>query len=206
VVEPSDNDGQPSGVSDRRTGGFPVVRACIVLALFVAATALILGEIHPTSTKSAPATAASTTAPTKSISTTTPTSTTRPTHSTHSTHSATTTTTIPPGRVSVLVANASGITGAAADISTELQASGWDMLPPVNASANVTSSNVYYVAGFQHQATSIAASLHLPPTAVAPYTTAAPISSIGTAEVVVVAGPDLGTSPTAASTTTTTAS
>ncbi len=101
----------------------------------------------------------------------------------------------------MLVANATGVSGAAATVSNQLQAVGWSMLPPVNASARVTSSHVYYVAGHQAEANSVAGALHLPSTAVVPYTTAAPISSIGTAEVVVVVGPDLATP---ASTTTTT--
>ena len=62
---------------------------------------------------------------------------------------------------------------------------------------------MYYLAGHQQSALAIAPTLHLPATAVVPYTTAAPISSIGTAEVLVVVGPDLATR--AASSTTTTA-
>jgi hypothetical protein len=105
--------------------------------------------------------------------------------------------------VPVLVANASGITGAASAITTQLQTAGWDLLPPVNASTQVTKSNVYYVAGQQRPAQSIATSLQLPATAVVPYTTSAPVSSIGTADVVVVVGPDLADKSAATSTTTT---
>jgi LytR cell envelope-related transcriptional attenuator len=97
----------------------------------------------------------------------------------------------------------SGVNGAAATVSNRLQVGGWMLLPPVNASAKVPTSHVYYVAGQQQAADAIAASLHLPASQVLPYTTAAPITTIGTAEVVVVVGPDLVTvSP---STTTTTA-
>ncbi len=103
----------------------------------------------------------------------------------------------------VLVANASGITGAAGAVTTQLQAAGWDLLPPVNASAQVTKSNVYYVAGQQKAAESIATSLQLPASAVVPYTTSAPVSSIGTAEVLVVVGPDLADRSAATATTTT---
>jgi hypothetical protein len=188
VADPSDSDGQPSGVSNWRSGGFPIVRACIVLVLFVAATALVLGEIHPPSSKSAAGSVPVTS-----------TSTTRPAHPT------TTTTTIPPSRVPVLVANASGVAGAAAAISHQLATAGWDMLAPVNASADVPTSHVYFVAGYQQPAQTIATSLQLPSGAVAPYTTAAPISSIGTADVVVVAGPDIATRATTASTAASTA-
>jgi hypothetical protein len=189
VADPSEYDGQPSGDSGGRNGGFPIVRAVIVLVVFVAATALMLGEIHPTTTKTASGSAP---APT--------TSTTRPTHPT------TTITTIAPNRVPVLVANASGVAGAAAAVSTQLQAGGWDLLPPVNASADVPTSHVYYVAGFQKEADTIASSLHLSASAVAPYTTAAPISSIGTADVVVVVGPDLAVKSSASTTTSSTVS
>ena len=105
----------------------------------------------------------------------------------------------------VVVANASGVTGAAATISSELATGGWDMLAPVNATTEVTTSSVYFVAGFQPEAEIIATSLHLPASAVAPYTTAVPISSVGTAQVVVVAGPDLADKTAAPAGTTTTA-
>lgn len=200
MATPSEYDVQPSGDSngrgdanDRgdsggRNGGFPTLRALVVLVVFVAVTVLVLSEIHPAATK---VTAGSTVATT--------TTTTRPAHPT------TTTTTIPANKVPVVVANASGVTGAAAKISSQLAASGWDLLTPVNATSDVATSSVYYVAGFQPEANTIATSLHLPASAVAPYTTAVPISSLGTAEVVVIAGPDLADSTASAATTTTTA-
>lgn len=162
-----------------------MVRALLVLVLFVVVTVLVLSEIHPT-TKAVSGSA--------SVSTTT---TTRPNPAHHST---TTTTTTPPGKVPVLVANASGVNGAAAAVSAQLKPAGWALLPPTNASAEVTASHVYYVAGFKPEADAIASSLQLPATSVGPYTTAAPISSIGTAEVAVVVGPDLADKTSASST------
>ena len=155
-----------------------------MLGLFVAATVLLLGVIHPT-------TPASSAAPGAAATTTT------------TTHPVPTTTTIPPSRVPVLVANGSGVAGAAAAVRNELQPGGWDLLPPANATARVPSSTVYYVAGYEPQAKSIAASLQLPASAVAPYTTSAPISSIGAAQVLVVVGPDVAAraAPTATTTT-----
>jgi hypothetical protein len=147
-----------------------VIKAVIVLAAFVVTTVLLLGVIHPT-------TAGTAAGPTV-------TTTTRPPVPT------TTTTTTPP-HVPVLAANASRIPGAAGAVTTQLQTAGWDMLPPVNAAAQVTVTNVYYVAGQKAAAQSVAKALVLPATSVAPYTTSAPVSSIGTAEVVVVIGPDL---------------
>ena len=150
---------------------------------FVVVTVLVLGVIHPTTTGTSAGTSVTTT--------------TAPTHPT------TTTTTVPPSHVPVLVANASGITGAATAISAQLQTAGWDVLPPVNASTQVTKSNVYYVAGQQKAADAVATSLKLPASAVVPYTTSAPVSSIGTAEVLVVVGPDLADKSAATSTTST---
>lgn len=157
----------------------------MVLALFVAATAIALSQLH--------------TAPTTSAATpsSTGTSTTSPAHP------ATTTTTHPPSTVPVLVANATGAAGAAAAVTNQLQVGGWNMQPPVNASARVPTSHVYYLAGQEQAARSIASALHLPSSAVVPYTTAAPVSSIGTAEVVVVVGSDLTSA--SSSTTSTTA-
>jgi hypothetical protein len=94
--------------------------------------------------------------------------------------------------VPVLVANASGKTGAAAAITSQLQVAGWNVQAPINATADVSTSAVYYVAGQKEAATEVASSLHLPASAVLPYTTAAPVTTMGTAEILVVVAPDLG--------------
>ncbi len=189
--DPSEFDEQPSAHSGGQGGAFPIGRAVIVLAMFVLATVLLLRVTHLSATTSA--TGSATTSATGSASTT-------PT-TTHPSSPTTTTTAHPPSSVPVLVANASRVSGAAATVTNQLQVGGWAMQPPVNASAQVPTSHVYYVAGQEQAATQIAKSLHLPASAVVPYTTAAPITSIGTAEVVVVVGPDLA-SPTSATTTT----
>ena len=75
------------------------------------------------------------------------------------------------------------------------------MLSPVNASTDVPASHVYYLTGQQPSAASIASTLGIPATSVLPYSSAVPVSSVGTAQVVVVAGPDL--KPKTGSTTTT---
>ena len=181
--DPSEFDEQPSAHSGGQGGAFPIGRAAIVLVMFVLATVLLLRVIHPSATTSATGSAS-----------TTPTT-------THPSSPTTTTTAHPPSSVPVLVANASGVSGAAATVTNQLQVGGWALQPPVNASAQVPASHVYYVAGQEQAATQIAKSLHLPASAVVPYTTAAPITSIGTAEVVVVVGPDLAR-PTSATTTT----
>jgi hypothetical protein len=163
----------------------------IVLVVFVAVTVLALSKLHPSTT-------GATNAPASGSTTSTTTA--------HSTHPTTpTTTTIPPSTVPVVVYNGSDVNGAAAAVTAQLQPGGWKLLTPADASTNVTSSTVYYVAGFEAQADAVASSLGLPASAVAPYTTAAPISSIGSAEVAVVVGPDLADKAHTTTTTTTTA-
>jgi hypothetical protein len=175
-----------------------MVRAGLVLVLFVVATVLLLATIHPSRAAVASSAVSATT-----------TSTSTPTHThTKTGHHHVTTTTVPsrpPANVPVLVANGAGVTGAAAAFTARLQAAGWTTLTPTNATIMVSSSHVYYVAGQEPSAAAVAADLHLPPTAVAPYTTAAPVSSIGTADVLVVLGPDLAT-PASVSTAPTTTS
>lgn len=160
-------------------------RAVILLGLFILATVLLLGQIH--TSPSGPASSTTTT--------------TRPGHGVTAPTTTTTTMPKPPSNVPVLVANASGVSGAAAAVTSRLQTAGWDLQAPINASANVTTSAVYYVAGEKAAATEVAAALHLPASAVQPYTTAAPVSTIGTAEILVVVAPDLASGVTSTTTT-----
>jgi LytR cell envelope-related transcriptional attenuator len=169
-----------------------VGRAAMVLIAFIIATAVALGQVHPAA-RSTSATIA-TTAPV--------TSTTHP--GAHPTTTTPPTITTPPAKVSVLVANGSNVSGAAGTTSTQLQAGGWTLLPPVNASSNVTASVVYYVAGYQPSAVVIAKSLGLGTTAVQPLTSSAPVGKVGTANVVVVVGPDVASRGSSPATTTTT--
>jgi hypothetical protein len=178
------DDPSAPGAQKPPSGGqrLPVDRAVILLGLFILATVLLLGQIHPSSTTAAAG--GSTTTPTTVAGATTTT-----------THPATTTTTTTPKakitNAPVLVANASGKAGAAAAITSQLQVAGFNVQAPINATANVSTSAVYYVAGQKAGATQVATALHLPSSAVLPYTTAAPVSTIGTAEILVVVAPDL---------------
>jgi hypothetical protein len=198
VDDPSAPEPHPPERSGPRV---PIDRAAILLGLFVLATVLLLGQLHtPTPAATGSAAAPTTTVP-GSPTTTVPGSptTTRPARTT-----TTTTTTVPKAKPNapVLVANASGVAGAAATITNDLQVAGWTVQAPINATANVATSSVYYVVGQKAAATGVAGTLHLPPSAVLPYTTAAPVSTIGTAEVLVVVAPDLAdTSSTTTATT-----
>jgi hypothetical protein len=193
VDDPSAPDPHPPERSGPRV---PIDRAVILLGLFVLAAVLLLGQLK-TPTPAASGSAAAETTTTVAGSPTT----------THPGHATTTTTTTSPlakakNNVPVLVANASGKAGAAAAITNELQLAGWNVQAPINATAHVATSSVYYVSGQKVAATGVAATLHLPSSAVLPYTTAAPVTTMGTAEVLVVVAPDLagaGTTTTVAS-------
>jgi len=192
VDDPSAPDAQHPPRSGHR---IPVDRAVILLGLFVLATVLLLGQVHRTSTTAAAPSATTTPTTAAAAGGGGATTTTAP---------RTTTTTAPkvkPSNVPVLVANASGKPGAAGTVTNELQVAGFNVQAPINATANVSTSSVYYVAGQKAAATAVAATLHLPPSAVLPYTTAAPVSTIGTAEVLVVVAPDLATAAGATTTT-----
>jgi len=189
-----DDPSAPEHHPPERSGtGIPIDRAAILLGLFILATVLLLGRINTGPPSSSPAASVATT-----------TTTTVPGGSTTTTTVApTTTTTVPKAKsdVPVLVVNASGQAGAAATVTNELQLAGWNVQAPMNATANVSTSAVYYVSGQKAAAEAVAATLHLPASAVLPYTTAAPVSTIGTAEVLVVVAPDLARSASATTTT-----
>jgi LytR cell envelope-related transcriptional attenuator len=195
VSTPRQPDAPSSGSGGRRV---PMLRAAIVIVAFVVATVLLLGVIHPSAAKSA---SSSGSAPNSAAGTTTSSSVGTTTTLTH-THQGGPTTTLATNKVSVLVANASGVSGAAAAVASELQPAGWDLAAPVNASAKVPVSTIYYLAGHQQAAIEIAQALKVPAALVQPYTTAAPISSIGASEVLVVVGPDLATLATSSTSTT----
>ena len=199
------DDEQPqTGMS----GSLSVVRAVVVLAVFVAAVALLVDVGTRPSVSSVPsavATTVATTTPTTAgagASSTTTTAahastTTTATHG-HKGSKSTTTTTIAPGSVSVVVANATSVNGLAAHYTTVIGAGGWKMGTPIDAATTEATSAVYYASGFQEPAASIATTIGVKPTQVLPLTTATPVSGVTGVDVVVVIGADL------ASTTTTT--
>jgi hypothetical protein len=80
-------------------------------------------------------------------------------------------------------------------------AGGWMMKTPVDASTSTATSAVYYAAGQQEAAASIATTIGVKPTQVLPLTTATPVNGVTGTDVVVVIGADL-----ASATTTTVAS
>jgi len=101
------------------------------------------------------------------------------------------TTTLPKAQTKVQVANASATPGAATKITQQLQTLGWNTLPPVNATAQVPSSKIYYAQGRKAAARSVAADLKLPKSSIAPLTTSVPVPGAAGDDVVVLVGPDL---------------
>ncbi len=97
-----------------------------------------------------------------------------------------------------MVANGTSVNGLAAHYSTVIGAGGWTMKTPIDAATSVPTSAVYYAAGQQQQAGSIASTIGVKPAQVLPITTATPVTGATGVDVVVVIGADL------ASTTTTT--
>ena len=197
----SDQGGRPSEPPQGPGSSLPIGRVALLLILFIVATAVLVGQLHPskaTTASSATATTATTTATTTPGSPTTAASsptTTKPKSST------TTGPTTPPAKVTVLVANGSTVSGEATRITAQLHAAGWDTLPPVNSATNVSSSTVYYAPGFQPSATSIASSLGVPASQVQPLSSSVPVSSVAGADVVVVIGPDVANRSSASTTT-----
>jgi hypothetical protein len=99
--------------------------------------------------------------------------------------------TVPPAQVKALVANGTQVSGLAGRVASKLQSGGYDVLSPVNATQQVSSSAVYYSSGSSAGAAEVASALGLSSAAVHPLPSSPPVSSLDGAAVVVVAGPDL---------------
>lgn len=203
------DEGSQTGTS----GSLSIVRAGAVLVLFVVAVAVLVSVGTRPSVSSTPTTTTPTTAASGAASSTTSTTaaagggaasttTTPKTTTTAKGHkgATTTTTTIAPSSVTVVVANATSANGLAAHYSTVIGAGGWAMQTPIDASTTEATSAVYYVAGMQQPAASIATTIGVKPAQVLPVTTSTPVSGVTGIDVVVVIGSDL-----AATVTTTTA-
>ena len=95
----------------------------------------------------------------------------------------------PPGEVVVLVANASGIQGAAGAQSEAIQAGGYQVLPAANASEQ-PATQVLATAGYEADAAALAAAIGAPPESVGAVPDPPPLDLAG-ANVLVLLGPDL---------------
>ncbi len=187
------------------SGSLSAVKAAVVLVVFVVAVVVLVAVgTRPTPSSTASTTSTTTTTSASSSTTTTAagggaSSTTTTARSGHRGGTSTTTSTVPPSSVSVVVANATGATGLAAHYTATIGAGGWSMKTPVDASTTEATSAVYYAAGMQQPAASIATAIGVKPTQVLPISTSTPVSGVTGTDVVVVIGQDLATSSTSTS-------
>jgi len=156
----------------------PVLRGVLLTALAVAVGIGVLSSIsriHATTNPTAAVTASSTT-------TTVPAPTTTTTLATH-----------PPASVRVLVANGTTTKGSAGKLAAKLNSDGYDTLSPTDTSSPANASAVYYAPGYQGDADAVASASGLTSSAVQPLSSSVPVT-VGSAEVVVIIGPDIAAS------------
>jgi hypothetical protein len=95
-----------------------------------------------------------------------------------------------PSAVSILVANGSGVKGAAAKIATTLAGSNYVLKTSVNTKTAASSSVVYYAPGYDADARAIA-SLLTPAPAVQPMPDPLPVADLASANILVVIAADI---------------
>jgi predicted flap endonuclease-1-like 5' DNA nuclease len=105
-----------------------------------------------------------------------------------------------PAAVKVLSANGTVTDGVGAKLQTKLRTAGYNTLSPVTSSTKLDTSQIFFAAGFQPDALAIATLLGLPASAVAALPAKPPVT-VGSANVVVIAGKDVLPKLAAASTT-----
>ncbi|MBW8825538.1 MAG: LytR C-terminal domain-containing protein [Acidobacteria bacterium] len=127
---------------------------------------------------------------------------------TGNTTGGTTESTIPiahdPADVTVLVANGSGVKGAAGKIAEVLNGSNFVTATPVNTKAPVNTSTVYFAPGYEADARAVAALLK-PSPVVAPLPTALPVADLAGAQVLAVVAADVAAPSSSSGGSTTTA-
>jgi len=96
----------------------------------------------------------------------------------------------PPADVTVMVANASGIAGAAAKVSDQLKGKGYVTTDPGNSSKPASTTSVYYVGNDKPEAIEVAQAIGVSESQVAPMPNPAPVADLRGATVVVNLGPD----------------
>ena len=170
MSEPSHSQSEPRPPGSHYQPSIGTV--LIIVALFIAATFLMLRSSGPVS--SSPAT-----------------STTSPNGSTTSTTSHGPTTTVPTkAQVRVQVANGTLTTGLARAYNQQLLTSGWNALAETNG-PRVNSTVVYYNPGFKWAAQQIANEIHVKSSAVQPLNGQTPVSGASSDDVILVLGPDV---------------
>lgn len=100
----------------------------------------------------------------------------------------------PANEVRVLVANGSGVQGAATTLNDQLKAKGYIGLDPKNAAGNVPATIVYFTEGFQREAAAVATAIGADATTVQALPNPPPLedpAGFQDAHVLIVLGPDL---------------
>ena len=116
---------------------------------------------------------------------------------------ATTTTAVDKASFTVLVANASGTSGAAGRLSEKMQTDGFTVASPVTATNKVDTTVVYYLSGYEAAANSVAS--YLAVGAPQPMPEPKPVADLGQAQVLVLEGRDIASSAATPQATTTSA-
>ena len=174
-----DGSSQDRGSSNAGNGvSVSTTVSVVVAAIAVLLGFLILRDINRDTSDSAANPAGTTLAPGDSSAPTLPVATTLPTRT----------------GFKILVANASGITGSAGQMSTALQSENFIVTQPTNADATIGKQSVtivYYVARYEGGATAVADILG--GVQIQPVATPAPVEggSLGEAQVLVLLGTDL---------------
>src|SRR5690606_35052381 len=96
----------------------------------------------------------------------------------------------PPSEVTVVVANASGVNGAAAQLTDTLAGQGYQTAPGLNAPSSVATTQILYLEGFEQEALALASTIQAPAEGVAPMPQPPPVD-LGPAQLLVMLGPDL---------------
>ena len=97
----------------------------------------------------------------------------------------------PANEVRVLVANGTGVAGAAGRVRDSLvAASGYGTLTPTNATSTADATSIYYAPGYELDARQIAKTLNAAPEAVGPVPAEVPVDDLLEADVLVVIGLD----------------
>jgi LytR cell envelope-related transcriptional attenuator len=99
----------------------------------------------------------------------------------------------PPGQVTIIVANASGVQGAATAMTERLAAAGYLYAPAGNApeGTELATTEILPTAGFEPEAARLAGEMGLPPEAVKPMTDPPPVPDLAGANILVLLGTDL---------------
>jgi hypothetical protein len=97
----------------------------------------------------------------------------------------------PVNEVKALVANGSGVKGAAGNMSEQLKQAGYVVLPETNSNERVQTTTIYFAEGFQREAVRLAETVGTNAQAAQALPAPAPVADTAGTNLLVVLGPDL---------------